>query len=63
VILGTIIVHDTVVAIRTGTLVALGRSDRGGLYWPPFISGPIGVFALLLGIWVLSGLLLKRKRK
>lgn len=56
-ILGIAVVHDTVTAIRTGTLVALGRWD----HWPPFIAGPIGVFALLVGIWLLTGLIFERK--
>lgn len=60
-ILGSLIVHDTVIAIRTGTLVALGRMSRGGLYLPPFIAGPIGVFALLVGLWLLTGLIFGRK--
>ena len=58
--LGCSIVHDTVIAIRTGTLVALGWSYRI-TYLPPFIAGPIGVFALLVGLWLLAGLIFGRK--
>ena len=45
-ILGSYIVHDTVIAIRNGKLVAVGRLTQGGIYLPPYIAGPIGVFAL-----------------
>ena len=60
--LGSFIVHDTVIAIRTGTLVTLGRSYRS-IDLPPFIAGPIGVFALLVGLWLLIGLIFRPKGK
>lgn len=56
-LLGIVVIHDTVSAIRTGKLVAIGRWD----HWPPFIAGPIGVFALLVGIWFLAGLIFERE--
>ena len=59
-IYGSVIVHETVVAIPTGKLVALG-GRRHGIDLPPFLAGPIGVIAILVGLWLLAGLIFGRK--
>lgn len=58
---GIFVLHDTVVAIRTDTLVLLGRV--GGPKYPPFIAGPVGVFTLLIGLWILGSLLVRHNEK
>jgi hypothetical protein len=57
---GGVVVHDTVIAIPTGKLVALG-GRRYGIDLPPFLAGPIGVIAILVGLWLLMDLLFGRK--
>ena len=60
-IYGCVVVHDTVTAIPTGKLVELGGRHRHGLELPPFLAGPIGVIAILIGLWLLAGLVFRRK--
>jgi hypothetical protein len=60
-IYGGLIVHDTVIAIPTGKLVELGGQHRHGIELPPFLAGPIGVIAILVGLWLLAGLVFGRK--
>jgi hypothetical protein len=60
-IYGGLVVHDTVVAIPTGKLVELGGQHRNGIELPPFLAGPIGVIAILVGLWILAGLIFRRK--
>jgi hypothetical protein len=59
-IYGGIVVHDSVLAMATGKLVSLG-GRRYGIDLPPFLAGPIGVIALLVGLWLLVGLIFGRK--
>ena len=59
-IYGSVVIHDTVIAIPTGRLVALG-GRRHGIDLPPFLAGPIGVIAILVGLWLLAGLIFGRK--
>jgi hypothetical protein len=60
-IYGSVVVHDTVIAIPSGKLVALG-GRRHGIDLPPFLAGPIGVIAILVGLWLLAGLVFARKQ-
>jgi len=59
-IYGGFVVHDAVIAIPTGKLVSLG-GRRYGIDLPPFLSGPIGVIAILAGLWLVASLLFPRK--
>lgn len=59
-IYGCVVVHDTVIAIPTGNLVSLG-GRRYGIDLPPFLAGPIGVIAILVGFWLLAALIFGRK--
>ena len=61
IVYGGIIVHDAVVAFPTGKLVELGGHYRHGLELPPFLAGPIGVIAILIGLWLLTGVIFRRK--
>jgi hypothetical protein len=59
-IYGSVVVHDTVIAIPSGKLVGLG-GRRYGIDLPPLLAGPIGVVAILVGLWLLVGLIIARK--
>ena len=59
---GMLVVHETVIAIQTGTSVALGPLGHE-LGYPPFIAGPLGVLSFLIGLSILASLFLPRKRK
>jgi len=61
-IYGIVVVHDTVIAIPSGRLVALG-GRRYGIDLPPFLAGPIGVIAILVGLSLLAGLVSARKEQ
>ena len=57
--LGVCVIYDAIIAFRNGTEMTIGRYDR----WPPFIGGPFGVLALLVGLWLLAGLIFRRDGK
>lgn len=59
-IYGSVVVHDAVIAFSTGKLVSLGGRGHG-IDLPPLLAGPIGVFALLVGLWLLTNLIVRRK--
>jgi hypothetical protein len=58
---GSLVVHDAVIAFRTGELVELGGRHRNGLELPPLLAGPIGVIAIIGGLWLLTALIFRRK--